>query len=488
MNRLSAVLGLAALFLISFSHPLRAAGRIPFAEELRASGHTLSRTTADNRFSEPLKDVLDDLQERFSVRFKYGKELVTGVEVDYAGFRICPWSLTQTLDNLLKPLDYKYEAVGDGLYEIKRFEYHRRSVADGQAWLDWLASLSPDLNAWEARRDTLRSELRQRAGLDKLPAWNGKQPYLTAKRVYDGYYVRNFALELLPGVYCTGSLYHPLKGRRLPVILNPNGHFGDGRYNRDVQTRCAMQARLGCIAVNYDLFAWGEQALQFEEASHRTAAAHTLQSLNSLRLLDWLLALKEADPSRVGITGGSGGGSATMFITAIDERITLSIPVVMTSAIHSGGCPCESGNPIHLSAGGTNNVEIASMCAPRPMLVVSDGKDWTANVPRLEFPFIRRVYELYGPEVSSQVENAHFATEGHDYGPSKRQAAYAFLIRQWKLKTDGLLLPDGSIDEQGCTIEQPEALKVWGPDGAGLPADALHGIAGLYELLNTYGL
>ena len=92
-------------------------------------------------------------------------------------------------------------------------------------------------------------------------------------------------------------------------MLNPNGHFGDGRYRADQQLRCAMQARMGIIAVSYDLFAWDEQLLQFDSRSHRSSMAYTIQSLNAIRMLDYLCALKEADLSRVGITGGSAAAA-----------------------------------------------------------------------------------------------------------------------------------------------------------------------------------
>ena len=74
---------------------------------------------------------------------------------------------------------------------------------------------------------------------------------------------------------------------------------------------------LGCMAISYDLFAWNESLLQFKEADHRRPLAMTVQALSSIRILDYMLSLKDADTNRVAICGASGGGSQTMLITCI---------------------------------------------------------------------------------------------------------------------------------------------------------------------------
>ena len=471
----------------SFSAWAQSSWELWNADTLAKRDLQLQRPTSDTKFAKPLVEVLKDIEEQFSVKLRYSKNDVNGVMLKYAEYRYRPWSVEETLDNVLKPLDLKFVKQKEAVYEIKPFEYARRLPEDGEDILNYLQTVYTDKASWEARRAVLQTELRENAGLNGLPAAPASKPILSKKRIYVDYYVQNFALEILPGVYCTGSMYHPVKYKKgsCPIVLNPNGHFGKGRYRYDHQVRCAMQAKMGCIAVSYDLFSWDEQLLQFEPRAHRTAMAHTIQSLNAIRLLDYLCSLREADTTRVGITGGSGGGSQTMFITAIDDRITLSIPVVMTSSYFVGGCPCESGNPIHLSANGTNNAEIAAMCAPRPMLIVSDGKDWTKDVPWLEFPFIQRTYAFYG--ANDQVENAHFPKEGHDYGPSKRQAAYAFMAKHWQLKCAHLKTAEGLFDESSCVEEDAKLLKVWGENGEKLPDNALKGIENLYRLFHTYG-
>ncbi|MDR3367517.1 MAG: acetylxylan esterase [Prevotellaceae bacterium] len=457
---------------------------ILFLFALSAHAHSHDSQSADSLYKRPLKEVLLDVQKRFGVRLKFSPDMVDGRTLTYADWRIRPYSVEQTLANVLAPFDMKAVKEQDATYKIKYYEYPRRTLDEGKEFLSYLLTLYSDSASWEARRDSLRTCMVGALGLLPMPKSPGTPPILTKPRKFVGYTVENFALEVLPGAYACGSIYKPLKPAGLsPIILNPNGHFGDGRYRADQQLRCAMQARMGAIAVSYDLFAWGESLLQFQETDHRRSIAHTMQTLNAIRILDYLCTLKSADPNRVAITGGSGGGSQAMLVAAIDSRIKVSIPVVMLSSYFMGGCPCESGTPVHLCGGGTNNAELAAMFAPRPQLTLSDGKDWTSATPEVELPFLQKIYGFYGkPE---RIKNEHFADEGHDYGLSKRKAAYRFLAEHLGLNLGAVTDKNGNIDESKCTVESRADLLVFGAGGERLPANAVKSADKLHELLNA---
>ncbi|WP_258104715.1 S9 family peptidase [Marinoscillum sp. MHG1-6] len=437
---------------------------------------------SDDDFTKPLIDVLDDLQESYQVRFKYNVQDFENYELKYADWRLVPGDLEASLKAVLAPFDHIYVKQDQRTYKLKPFQYHLVTSEEGSAALDYYTTLYSNKEEWESRKAELRSCFIEALGLNGLPVVANPTTVISKIRKYAGYTVENIGLETIPGYYVTGSIYKPekIKGR-VPVILSPNGHFGDGRYNKDIQTRAAGLAKMGAVVVTYDLFGWGESAQEVGSQSHRKSIAQTIQINNGLKLLDYLLAQKYADPSRVGITGGSGGGSQTMLIAAIEDRIKVSVPTVMTSSFHSGGCPCESGMGIHLCGGKTNNAEVAAMFAPKPMMIISDGGDWTFQVPEVEYPFIKRTYEFYGAD--DQVENAHFAREKHDYGPSKRNAMYEFMASKLGLDLSAIQ-SGGKIDESGITVEEQELLYVFGNQAINFPQNAVLNYDELMNKLN----
>lgn len=413
-------------------------------------GMTAGAQTYETKFTRPLSDVLGDVSKRFGVKLKYNVD-TTGLKLAYADFRVRPYSLEETLNNILAPFDFKAVKQNDKLYKIKPYEYPRRQAEDGMKLVPYLSSLYADKAAWEARKDTLRKEVRARLGIDKLLAVCSKDaPEYGKIRKFDGYTVQNFRLKTANGHTVCGSIYAPKGKGKHPLIICPNGHFSNGRYGTVQQQRLATLARMGAICVDYDLWGWGESADEVGSKAHQTPEAHVMQALNGIRILDWMIQRKDVDKTRVGVNGGSGGGTQSVLLSVLDDRYTACCPVVSVSSWFDGGCPCESGMPIQLAGGGTCNAELAAMFAPKPMMLVSDGGDWTSTTPELEYPYIKRIYGFYG--AADKVMNVHLPKERHDFGPNKRNAVYKFFIETFKLDAS-------KLDEDKVVIEEENALR-----------------------------
>lgn len=411
-----------------------------------------SAQTYETQYRRPVSDVMKDVAQRFGVKFKFDKNVDTvGVKLTYADFRIRPYSLEMTLDNICKHFDWNWWKQSGNLYKIKLYEYPRRHEDEGRMMLDYLSSLYNNKVEWGLRRDSLRREVRQRLELDAfLDSCVPGKAMLSKIRKHDGYTTQNICIELTPGQHLFGTIYASTKKGKHALIVCPDGHW-PMRYRKDEQQRLGTLARMGAVCVDFDLYGWGESEKEVGAEAHHTSRAHVYQAACGYVLLDYMLKnRKDIDPERVGVMGGSGGGTHTVLLSLLDERVTASAPVVHLASHFDGGCPCESGKPVQLAGGGTCEPELAAIMAPKPMLIVSDDGDWTSSVPTLEFPFLQRIYGFY--DAKDKVRNVHLPNERHDFNENKRQAVYDFFI-------DVFGLDRQMLDESKITIEPDEMLK-----------------------------
>ena len=298
------------------------------------------------------------------------------------------------------------------------------AVARARLERQWEGPAPPTPAAWSARAARLRLGIRQRMGLEPERPRTPLHPIAHSRVELDGYSVENVALETFPGFWRTGNLYRPTQPPEhgCAGVLCPHGHFSPGfidanvgwgeaqvaeddvggRFRHDMQRRCAVLARLGAVVFAYDLVGWGDS----QQMGHTDPRVLAIQSWNSTRAVDFLISLPEVDAARIGVTGASGGGTQSFLLSAIDERVSVSVPVAMASAHMFGGCVCEAGLPIHTTDvnqdGVLSNAEIAALAAPRPQLLVSvtwreqggvraGRKDQSCNSPTVEFPYLQRV-------------------------------------------------------------------------------------------------
>ncbi len=325
------------------------------------------------------------------------------------------------------------------------------------------------LEAWQAHAANLRRHILVSTGLWPFPERTALNPRIFGRIEREGYSVEKVYFESYPGFFVTGNLYRPLsRVGPFPAVLNPHGHWDEGRFAHhelaSLPARGISFARQGYVAFLYDMVGYNDS----RQVPHTFGgpveelwgfSVMGLQLWNSIRAVDFMVALPDVDPQRLACTGESGGGTQTFMLTAIDDRITASAPVNMVSAHFQGGCVCENAANLRLA---TTNVEIAALMAPRPMLLVACTGDWTHNTPTVEYPAIKEIYRLYQAE--DRISHVLIDAE-HNYNQASREAVYAF-FGTW-------LMPSSAADdrrEQPFMVEEDENVLVF-PGTEPLPGD-----------------
>lgn len=289
------------------------------------------------------------------------------------------------------------------------------------------------LAEWEKRAEALRKQVLSAAGLLPMPEKTPLHPQIFGRIENKTYSIEKVYFETLPGFYLAGNLYRPLgKQGKLPGVLMPHGHAEYGRLEHgplfSVPSRGINMAQQGYVVFAYDMIGYND-TIQIPHAFGGpreqiwSFGPLGLQTWNSIRALDFLQSLPDVDPEQLSITGESGGGTQTFMLCAVDRRPKVSSPVNMISLIMQGGSPCENAPGLRVSA---NNVEIAALMAPRPMLMVSATGDWTKNTPREEFPAMKAIYALY--DKAANVETV-LIDAPHNYNQASREAVYGFFAK-----------------------------------------------------------
>ncbi len=353
------------------------------------------------------------------------------------------------------------------------------------------------LAEWELRREYVRRQILVATGLWPMPTKTALKPVIHGKIERDGYTVEKVYFESAPGFFVTGNLYRPKNVQgKAPGVMVAHGHRKDARFSitpegklrRQIadgaerfesagrslhQSLCRQLALMGCVVWQWDMLGDSDSIQLSRELVHRfakqrpemnttenwglfspQAEAHCqnvmgLQTLNAVRGLDFLLSLPEVDPDRVAVTGASGGGTQTMVLAAIDDRIKLSFPVVMVSTSMQGGCTCENASLLRVDTG---NVEFAALAAPKPQ-GMNSANDWTVEMASKGFPQLQQLYAAYGKKDNVFLKRGeHFP---HNYNSVTRSAFYTFLNKHFKL---GFQAP---VIEQDFDPLPPGQLSVW---------------------------
>jgi len=343
---------------------------------------------------------------------------------------------------------------------------------------------------WTQALPRLRQEYLDMLGLWPLPEKGPLRATVTRTLDRGDYVVEMVHYQSRPGLYVTGNLYRPAKspaGQRLPGIVYVCGHSGMGRNGNKTayQSHGIWFGRHGYVCLVLDSVELGELTCTHHGTYRegrwwwlsRGYTPAGVECWNGMRGIDYLQSRPDVDPDRIGVTGISGGGAATFWITAADERVKAAVPVsglsdllaYVPSRVINGHCDCMFLYNTYQWPWAL----IPGLVAPRPLLFVNSDADdifpMYGNervINRLE-----RIYSLFG---AGDYVDAVVSIGGHAYRQDIRQAAFRFMNTH--LKNDPRPVLDSEVDLVTGPPNRvypipPEQLRVF-PTDSDLPADA----------------
>jgi dienelactone hydrolase len=301
--------------------------------------------------------------------------------------------------------------------------------------------------AWTTDEKQIRARFLQRIFHGWPQEWIDADPKFEEVGVIEtgrGYRVRKFRYEVVPGYYAGALLYEPEKlTGRVPGILNLLGHdLAVGESADYMQKICINFAKQQIMALSLDFIDTGE--LHKPGNDHSFGAQLNLVGLQEdglfflamRRGLDYLASHQNVDPNRLGVTGLSGGGWQTVFLSAIDERVAASVPVAGYSSLQQRIEELEEltsiGDLEQISPDvfdGYDYSHLTAMRAPRPTLLIYNANDdccFRAALSKpLVFDAIKPIFQLYGKEDAlNWYVNDNPGT--HNYQRDNREQAYRF--------------------------------------------------------------
>jgi len=259
------------------------------------------------------------------------------------------------------------------------------------------------------------------------------------------YKIRKLRYEIVPGYWIPALLYEPLGHEgKLPVALALRGHWIGGKADLVHQRLCANLARRGVMTLNVEFIGMGELG---GDRTHANIAHLNLTGMTGVGLfyqackkgLDVILAQRRADRKRVLATGVSGGGWQTLMISALDTRVTVSVPVAGYTSVRGRiRVPADIGDleqvPPDLAAVADYQT-LTALLAPRPALLILNEKDEYYPTPRVRpviYDAVKPVYQMLGAEENFRTYS-NLDPGTHNYDADNRSQLYQFLNKHFGL-------------------------------------------------------
>lgn len=285
---------------------------------------------------------------------------------------------------------------------------------------------------WVEKKTAIKEQLIHMLGLAHLSDVTLHQATSTGTIDQEKYTIEKWLFEYKNGIYTTTNLYIPKNGKSsLPCVVYLCGHLPslDGAKT-GFQDRYLWYPENGFVLMVVDPFGFGE----IPGIHHGTCRLNKWDWLskgytpagaevwNAMQLINWLAKRPEADISRLAVTGISGGGVMTQYLSAIDERVkvvaascsTYTIGHQVTNSLINGQCDCTYYPNIYQ----IDFPEVLALIAPRPFLILGGKKDdiFPPGGFRAAYQQVKKVYDLYDDSTQARIKLVE-SNDGHTDPP-----------------------------------------------------------------------
>lgn len=308
----------------------------------------------------------------------------------------------------------------------------------------------------------------------------------------DTFVVEKLLLETLPDTYATANLYLP-KGKtgKVPGVLFLCGHSQEAKAYPTYQRVCRALVRAGMAVLALDPVGQGERLQYLDpqtgeqlvrwgtvEHSHAGFQCHVAGFsvaryfvADAQAALTYLSHRPEVDATKLGVTGNSGGGTQSSYVTFFDERLRASAPctyITSRDAYMATGQPHDSEQNFYRAITmGLDYDDLLAPHAPKPLLIGAVASDFFCVEGTLQsYERLRRVYDLFE---SADNLACVIAPGTHQYAPTLRDQVTRFfckhLLEQEISGPSGLNVYAGPVESPMTPIQYaPADQDVFSPD------------------------
>ncbi len=294
----------------------------------------------------------------------------------------------------------------------------------------------------------------------------------------DRFTIEKVIFESQPRHHVTANVYVPHGTGPFPAVVVSSGHSRTAKAAEYNQRFGVLLAQHGILACCFDPIGQGERSQivdnQWRPMYPGTTTEHLLMGTGSIlvgrntatyrvwdamRVVDYLVSRKDVNPSKIGMTGCSGGGTLTSYVMALDDRIACASPscyiTSFDSLIDSIGPQDAEQNVFGQLAQGLDQADYVLLRAPAATLISATSEDFFPIAGTWQaFREAKRIFTRLGaPERVEMVE----ADGKHGVQPENLAAIVGWMQRWLNNKDEPVdvpvfaTIPMRSVEELQCT-------------------------------------